>query len=72
MEEEVEAIAVMERMEVVEVEATKDKVMEKVIAQLKGMEEVEDMVGEAEERRPELETRKKAVEVEPLVEMLMK
>jgi len=69
----VDAIAVMERMEeVVEVETTKHKVMEKAIAWLKGVEEVEDMVVGEEEQRLELETRKKPVEVEPLVEMLTK
>ena len=54
----------MEQMEVVEV-------MEMVIAQLKGVEEVEEMVGEEKEGL-ELETRKKAVEVEPPEEILTK
>ena len=53
----------VEQMEVVEV-------MEMVIAQLKGVEEVEEMVGE--EEGLELETRKKAVEVEPPEEILTK
>jgi hypothetical protein len=60
----VEAIAMMEYMEVVEV-------MEMMTAQLKGVEAMEETVGE-EEEGSELETRKKAVEVEPPEEILTK